>query len=141
MWRPSGSWKPCRRRRIPDAMTSIRLPSRQTNIRISLLMSAALHVAVAATLLLAAAESGLPRILKAEGPNLNVSWISVVPAVKEIATAPAGKTAPRVSTPAVPAPESKVSSRPKEDGAAPAAATAAGPDRHTTPRACDRLKR
>ncbi|MGV8081547.1 MAG: TonB family protein [Syntrophales bacterium] len=108
-------------------MTHIRLPSRQRDIRISLLVSVAFHAAVAVFLLLmAAAESGLPRLLKAEGTNLIVSWISVVPAVKETATAPAGKTAPRVSAPAVPDPESKASSRPKEDGAAPAAAALAG---------------
>lgn len=107
-------------------MTHIRLPSRQRDIRISLLVSVAFHAAVAVFLLMAAAESGLPRLLKAEGTNLIVSWISVVPAVKETATAPAGKTAPRVSAPAVPDPESKASSRPKEDGAAPAAAALAG---------------
>ncbi|NPU83426.1 MAG: TonB family protein [Syntrophaceae bacterium] len=105
-------------------MTNIRLPSRQRNIRIPLLMSAALHIAVAATLLLAAAESSLPRLLKAEGPNLSVSWISVVPAIKEAATAPAGRAAPRVSAPAVSVPETEAPSRPKENNAAPEAVAA-----------------
>jgi protein TonB len=50
----------------------------------------------------------------------------VVPAVEEAATAPAGKTAPRVSAPSIPVPETKALSMPKEDRAAPKAAAEAG---------------
>ncbi len=107
-------------------MMHIRLPSRQRDIRISLLVSAAFHAAVAALLLLAAAESGLPRLLKAEGANLIVSWISVVPAVKETAAAPAGRAAPGVSAPTVPVRQTKSPPRPQEERAVPQAAAEAG---------------
>ncbi len=99
-------------------MTHIRLPSRQRDIRIPILVSAALHAALAVALLLAAAESGLPRLLKAEGTNLIVSWISVVPAVQETAATPAGRAASRVSAPAVPIRQTKAPPGPQEEHAA-----------------------
>ena len=107
-------------------MTQIRLPSRQRDIRISLLVSAALHATVVVLLLMATAESGLPRLLKAEGTNLIVSWISVVPAVQETAVAPAGRAAPRISTPPVSVPQTKALPGPQEEHAAPEAAVEAG---------------
>lgn len=95
-------------------MTNIRLPSRQRNIRIPILMSAALHVAVVATLVLIAAEPSLPRLLKAEVPALSVSWISVVPAGNETPAVHAeGKAAPVPESP-VPAPRAVIPEKPVE---------------------------
>jgi len=107
-------------------MTNIRLSSRQRNIRVPLLMSAALHVAVAATLLLAAAETSLPRLLKAEAPVLSVSWISVVPAEQETAAAPAGRRAATVPEPPTPAPGKEAPVKPGERVAVPETSAATG---------------
>lgn len=83
-------------------MTNPRLSSRQRNIRIPLLVSAVFHALLAASLVVAAADPSPPRLLKAEGAVLSVSWISVVPADREPAAPPAGRASPPVPGPAAP---------------------------------------
>jgi len=94
-------------------MTTARRPIRQRTIGTHVLISSVLHVCLAAALLVAAAESGLPRLLTAEIPVLSVALVSQAPEERRPAAAATAVVVP-VHRPVAPLAEEEKPVRPAE---------------------------